>query len=198
MITSVEKVLAITRSILDKVCPNTFNHNTAEARAAFKGHTEFIARNLVETDFTRKQIIPYVLAKCGDKYLCIQRTSKQTESRLHNKYGLGVGGHINDEDQSPDQDIIDAGMRRELNEEIQFPDEVSCKLVGIINDDTLEVDRVHTGFVYVLESSTETFDLQEKDQHLPSWKTIAELTELEPLMESWAKVVFHNVIKAAT
>jgi predicted NUDIX family phosphoesterase len=118
-------------------------------RDTILARAEFIERSQAERDFTRKQIIPYVVLRHQDKFLLIRRTKQQAEKRLHDKCSLGIGGHINATDQT-ETDLLEAGMRRELNEEIQVKQEKSCQLIGIINDDTTEVDQVHLGLVYLL------------------------------------------------
>ena len=55
----------------------------------------FLPRAQAEYDATVKQIIPYVLLRRGDAYFLLRRLKKQTETRLHDKLSLGVGGHIN-------------------------------------------------------------------------------------------------------
>ena len=49
-----------------------------------------------DSDNTVRQIIPYVILRRGRHYFLLRRLKKQTETRLHEKLSLGVGGHIND------------------------------------------------------------------------------------------------------
>ena len=191
---SIEQVLVLPRNVLDSVCPSQFNTNLGEARPVIEKACFFKARNTVEKDFTLKQIIPYVVVQCGDRFLSIQRTTKQTESRLHNKYSVGVGGHINNTDTASGS-VIEAGMRRELNEEISIPGEMSCDLVGIINDDSTEVARVHTGFVFLLKTSSPDFQVMEIDHHQAQWRTTKELIALGDQLESWSQLVLEHIIK---
>lgn len=193
---SVEQVLVLPRTALDSVCPAQFNKNLIVARPVIEAACFFKQRNTVEKDFSLKQIIPYVVIQCGDKFLSIQRTTKQTESRLHNKYSVGVGGHINNTDVTTDG-VIETGMRRELNEEIQIPGEISCELIGIINDDSTEVARVHTGFVFLLKTASLDFQVMEIDHHQAQWRTVSELVALGEQLESWSQLVLENVIKAS-
>src|SRR5207253_6308548 len=65
----------------------------------------FIDRPTAEQSPQYKQIIPYVVIRHGDSYFLLQRTSKQTEARLHHKLSIGVGGHIN-----PDSPTILGGL----------------------------------------------------------------------------------------
>ena len=80
---------------------------------------KFLPRSQVEQDETHKQIIPYICIRHGDSFVLLQRTKKQSEARLHNKFSLGIGGHINEQEVAGGaQDLVQAGLLRELNEEI--------------------------------------------------------------------------------
>ena len=194
-----ESVLVVDRSVIDPLCTGVFTRGAAKIKAATLSKCHFLERNIAEHDFTHKQVIPYVVIRHQDRYLLIQRTSKQTEKRLHNLYSLGVGGHINDEDVFRQYgDVITAGMRRELTEEFQVEAEESCELVGVINDDSTEVARVHMGLVYVLTTGSPDFRVVEVDKHTASWKTVEEMADYYEGMESWAKIVHDFVVCAGS
>src|SRR5580700_2632899 len=135
-----EGVMALPRTIIDPLCPCRFTREPEPIRAAILSSAEFIQRSKVEQDFRCKQIIPYVVLRLagpiadsfGDKFLLLRRTPKQGEKRLHDKYSLGIGGHINIVDKA-EGDVLETGMRRELNEEIRVHREEECRLVGVIN-----------------------------------------------------------------
>ena len=155
-----ERVLTIERTVFDPLCPQLFNQNTTAILAAVLPRCQFVDRASAEQDFTRKQVIPYVIVQHGGNFLLMRRTKKQTETRLHDKRSLGIGGHINDADLAQGaQNVLLAGMRRELNEEVQVPDEISCELIGVINDDSTEVARVHLGLVFLLRTASPRFTI---------------------------------------
>ena len=58
----------------------------------------FIRRGDAEKDPRWLQVIPYIVMRQGHKVLVYRRTTKGGESRLHHKWSLGVGGHVNQED----------------------------------------------------------------------------------------------------
>ena len=140
--------MAVQRSLIDPLCSGDFTENVEPIRAVIRERAEFLERGGAEQNFSYKQIIPYVILRHGEKYLLIKRLPKQGEKRLHNKFSLGVGGHINVFDQAQ-SDILEAGMQREKNEEIKIEQEGECRLIGVINTDVAEVDRVHLGVVYI-------------------------------------------------
>ncbi|HET7434162.1 MAG TPA: hypothetical protein VFN10_05550, partial [Thermoanaerobaculia bacterium] len=89
----------------------------------------FIDRARAEASPEFKQIIPYVLIRHGASYFLLQRLAKQTESRLHHKLSLGIGGHIN-----PDTpDLLD-GLQKELEEEVAVEGDYDLTFAGILSD----------------------------------------------------------------
>ncbi len=192
-----ESVLVVPRNVLDAACPHTFCHQAAEIRSTLAPHYRFLDRNAAEHDLRYKQVIPYIMANHGDRYLLIQRTRKQTEARLHDKYSLGIGGHVNDSDANDSTDLIQAGMRREMAEEIRFTSEESCTFLGIINDDSTEVARVHVGFLYLLILGSPQFTILERGHYTADWKPVDEISHYYDQMESWAQIVHDYVLYSA-
>jgi predicted NUDIX family phosphoesterase len=194
-IESQEAVLVVPRSKIMAVAPKVFNREVGPVRAAVVANYQFMGRDLAEEDETYKQVIPYVIIRHENQYLLMRRTKKQTESRLHNLYSLGIGGHINDADlPGANGDLLTAGMRRELIEEIRLESEEACALVGVINDDSTPVARVHLGFVYELTTSSPQFTIMEADKYTAEWKSRGELAQYYPQMETWAQIVHDALI----
>ncbi|MBX3743911.1 MAG: hypothetical protein KF833_01250 [Verrucomicrobiae bacterium] len=157
----------------------------------------FRGRDLVEDDPGFKQIIPYVLVGHDRSYLLARRGRKQSESRLHDKYSLGIGGHINDcEAREDGRDMILAGLERELSEEIRlFGNRLSLDLVGAILDDSTEVGRVHLGLVYLLRVDSPDYTVQEPDLMSVQWADVPTLRQHYALMESWSQIAFSSVVE---
>jgi predicted NUDIX family phosphoesterase len=193
-----ESVLVVPRAIIDPFCKTAFTPDPAPVEKAVLANCRFLRRTQAEKDYNFKQVIPYVVVRHENQYLLIWRTSKQTEARLHNLYSLGVGGHINDTDiPSAANNIILTGMRRELTEEITVEGEQSCKIVGIINDDSTDVSRVHMGFVFVLRTASAHYTIMEPEKYTAAWKTAAELAAHYNKMETWAQIVYDHIVKRA-
>src|SRR4029079_3088456 len=126
-------------------------------------------------------------------------TTKQTEARLHDKYSIGVGGHINDQDMAKGiENIIHHGMRREIEEEMTIKNEQSCELVGVINDNSSEVSKVHMGLVYILTAGSAEFGITEKDKYTANWATVEEMLPFYDKMESWTQIVYDNLLRKIT
>ncbi|HSP35310.1 MAG TPA: NUDIX domain-containing protein, partial [Thermoanaerobaculia bacterium] len=151
----------------------------------------FVPRPEAEVSPQYKQIIPYVVIRHDDAYFLLQRTAKQTESRLHHKLSLGIGGHIN-----PDTpDILD-GLRKELEEEVHVDSPYELTFVGVLNDDTTDVSRVHLGVVYVLEPAQPSVSIRETEKMTGSWVPRSELASKRAAMETWSQVVYDQFIEA--
>ncbi|HEX7859439.1 MAG TPA: NUDIX domain-containing protein [Verrucomicrobiae bacterium] len=192
-----EKVLVVPASSIQQHLASKFDPASAQAIIDVANRTRlFRPRSEVEQDESVKQIIPYVCIRCGESYVLLQRTSKQSEARLHNKFSLGIGGHINDAEQSA-PDLVDAGLQRELSEEISLSEGYKLTPLGIIYDSTTPVGRVHLGFVYELEACDQNFRLNEPDLMTAKWVSAEELREYRDRMETWSQILFDNHIARA-
>src|SRR3954451_23607955 len=101
----------------------------------------------MEVDPSFKQIIPYLVLRDGERYFLMRRTKAGGDARLHDRYSIGVGGHLN----PGDRDLA-GGLRREWQEEVSADFEPAFELIGLLNDDTTDVASVHLGAVYVADS----------------------------------------------
>jgi len=145
----------------------------------------FIDRPTAEISPQYKQIIPYVLIRHGEAYFLLQRTPKQTEARLHHKLSLGIGGHIN-----PDTPDLFDGLQKELEEEVDVAGDYDLTFVGILNDDTTDVGRVHLGAVYVLDAHDGNVTIRETEKMSGRWVARHDLAEHRQAMETWSQIVY--------
>lgn len=113
------------------------------------GYTAYLDRALVETIPALKQIIPYVVLSTQDrKVIAYQRGSKSGEKRLVGRKSVGLGGHMSLRDgMGTDLELQDIYVhaRRELREELKEFSVLSLSVVGLVNEETTEVDKVHLG-----------------------------------------------------
>lgn len=117
-----------------------------------RGNNFFLPRAQAENDPSYKQIIPYALIAHGDTVLHYVRGKKAGEQRLVSKGSIGIGGHMNDTDESLfawDENAYRAGVEREVKEEVNIESTFEDRIVALLNDDTTEVGRVHLGIVHV-------------------------------------------------
>jgi len=147
-----------------------------------------------ETDPTYKQIIPYAVVRHLDSYFLLQRKAAQSEQRLHYKLSIGVGGHINPSSAALGREAIEEGLTREINEELQMPSGYSEQLVGLINDDTTDVGRVHLGVFYEVGSVSHEVLVRETHKMHGTWAVIDRLKDSYESLETWSQIVFDSFL----
>lgn len=155
--------------------------------AIIQQHKEFLPRWAMETDPTYKQIIPYLIFEHDNAYFLMQRKTTASETRLQNKYTLGIGGHIRQEDIKDGSSIFDFA-EREFHEEVAYSGNLTVEPLGILNDDTNDVGQVHIGFVFLLHG--DSADIRVKSE-LKNGQLITfdELSAYFSAMESWSQFV---------
>src|SRR6202011_3050632 len=150
-----ENILVVKRALFDQL--GNFQGLNFEPRKYLdailsRGNNFFLRRDQAEKDPSHKQIIPYALLTHGDKVLHYVRGKKAGEQRLVAKGSIGIGGHMNESDESLfvlDEAAYRAGVEREVNEEVQIDAQFEDRIAALLNDDTTEVGRVHLGIVHV-------------------------------------------------
>jgi predicted NUDIX family phosphoesterase len=188
-----ENVLVVPEADLKGLLETQFVPERAETiRALANQGRKFLSRAIAETDETHKQIIPYIAICHGDNHLVLKRSSKQSEARLHNKLSLGIGGHINDGEVSA-TDLVQAGMLRELREEIDLPGKYTANLMGVIYDPSTAVGRVHLGIVFRIDCQSPEFALGEPDLMTGEWVARKDLQALLPSMETWSQILVNGL-----
>src|ERR1700760_5018409 len=137
-----ENILVIKRELFDRLGDfHGLNFDVQRYLDAIllRGNNFFLPRGRAETDPTHKQIIPYVLIAHGNKVLHYVRGKKAGEQRLVAKGSIGIGGHMNDTDESLfafDEQAYRAGVEREVNEEIKIGSSYDDRIVALLNDDS--------------------------------------------------------------
>ncbi len=193
-----EKVLVVHKDLLEGYFQDISyglitDNNDLIFDLVIKNHS-FLDRDIVEHDYDYRQIIPYIVVRKDDSFLLLKRLNKQTETRLHGKYSLGVGGHINPDSSEKYENIIMSGLYRELNEEISIREPFSLNFSGIINNQTSDVGKIHVGFLYILEASSLDFEVLETEKMTGEWINKEKLSEYYDYLEGWSQIVFDNYI----
>lgn len=154
------------------------------------GVARYMDRALAEKSPQFKQLIGYAIFCHRGRILAYSRTAKGTETRLHDKWSLGIGGHINPIDGLTDSiHTYLTGMEREIREEISIPAAVGQELYAVINDDTDEVGSVHLGIVHRFELESEEVAPNEKKLDNLGFHSLEELVgDLYPKLESWSAI----------
>jgi predicted NUDIX family phosphoesterase len=158
------------------------------------GVLRFMPRSQVESDPGYKQLIPYVIMTHGGKYLSYVRGKKAGEKRLVGLRSIGIGGHINPDDQSLFHRDHSADFRqmyltaveREVAEEVSVEATHSDRIVALLNDDSNEVGRVHLGIVHYWVLDSPKVSKREQMITQMAFMGADELQELGDTFETWS------------
>lgn len=144
-----------------------------------------------EEDPTFKQIIPYVILRHTATGQLYATTRLGGDSRLRGQISLGLGGHMDE-----GEGFINC-LLRELNEEIGLVDSDidSIQLYGYLNSDASEVDRVHLGIVYVVDTHRTNLVCLEEEKLTGAWFSLSSIDAFRKngLLESWSEMVFDSI-----
>ncbi len=189
-----ENVLVVRRSLFDELGSfHGLNFKPERYLNALlsRGNNFFLPRAQAENDPSHKQIIPYALVVHEDRVLHYVRGKKAGEQRLVAKGSIGIGGHLNDTDESLfawDEAAYRAGVEREVNEEIAIGSSFEDRIVALLNDDTTEVGRVHLGIVHVFRLAEPKVEKREAMITSLAFLTHNELMARRDTLETWSQL----------
>ena len=161
-----------------------------------KENNFFAPRSSAENDPSLKQLIPYAIFRHGGKILRYTRGSQSGEKRLVAKISIGIGGHINDTDESLfsfDDSAYHAAVRREISEELKLAGGFQERAVALINDDSTEVGRVHLGVVHLVDLESADVRPGEKAIAGLGFSTREELLRQRDAMETWSQIALDGL-----
>jgi predicted NUDIX family phosphoesterase len=189
-----ENVLVVRRALFDEL--GSFQGLNFEPRKYLdaiwsRGNNLFLRRAQAEIDPTHKQIIPYALLACENRVLYYVRGKKAGEQRLVAKGSIGIGGHMNEGDESLfalDEAAYRAGVEREVSEEVRINTKFEDRIVALLNDDTTEVGRVHLGIVHVFKLSEPHVEKREAMITNLAFLDKEELLKRRESLESWSQI----------
>src|SRR5437667_7716156 len=190
----IENVLVIRRNLFDQL--GNFQGLNFEPRKyldAFlsRGNNFFLPRPEAEINPGYKQIIPYALIAFGNTVAYYVRGKKAGEQRLVAKGSIGIGGHMNETDESLfalDEQAYRAGVEREVNEEIKIDSPFEDRIVALLNDDTTDVGRVHLGIVHVFKLTEPRVDKREAMITGLTFLSKEDLLARRETMERWSQI----------
>jgi len=189
-----ENVLVVKRSLFDQLGNfHGLNFEPEKYLPALlsRGNNFFLPRSEAENDPSHKQIIPYAVIVHGDTVLHYVRGKKAGEQRLVAKGSIGIGGHMNDGDESLfawDEAAYRAGVEREVTEEIRIESPFEDRIVALLNDDTTEVGQVHLGIVHVFRLAEPKVEKRESMITNLGFLTRAELLVRRDNLETWSQL----------
>ncbi len=150
-------------------------------------HLCYLPREQAENDPAYKQLIPYVVLRCGDRLFHYRRGKAGAEARLRSLRSVGVGGHVSSEDGALPPDAYRAGMWRELEEEVILESPYTEQTLGLINDDRTPVGQVHLGVVHLLDLRQPRVRRREEALAECGFAPLGELRQQQPAFETWSQ-----------
>lgn len=153
--------------------------------AAVEVAGRYESRVVMEQDPAFKQIIPYLVLRDDTRYFLMQRTTAGGDERLHGRYSIGVGGHLN-----PGDGGLLGGLRREWAEELVADFVPDFRLVALLNDDTTPVGAVHLGAVYEADVTGRPVAIRETNKLTGGFASPAEVAAVADRLETWSQLAF--------
>ncbi len=190
-----ENVLVVPRSLFDQI--GSFQGFCSDSNRYLEPFLKrennfFEPRSRAETNPSLKQIIPYAIFCHDGRILHYVRGGKSGEKRLVSKGSIGIGGHINDHDEGLfafDTDAYRVAVEREIAEELQLSGKFTDDVVGLINDDSTEVGRVHLGVVHLVRLASADVKPGEAAITKLEFLTPAEVAGRRGTLETWSQIV---------
>ena len=199
----IEQVMVVKTELFHQLgCFQGFNSDTDTYLKTLldSANTNYLPRDQMEQDPSYKQLIPYCIFqytdKSGGKHVFqYTRGSGGGEARLHAKKSVGIGGHISTED-AGEASPYEVGMQRELAEEINIDTKFEQQTVGLINDDSNDVGKVHLGVVHLFTVESPKVHSQELEIAGAGFEPIESVMKDIERYETWSqfclKALFAN------
>jgi predicted NUDIX family phosphoesterase len=145
-------------------------------------------RALAEVDPSLKQPIVYAVVRRGDDVFVMERLAGGGEKRLHGACSVGVGGHVDAPFAA--SGALGGALRQEWSEEVSADFHPEFRFIGFVNDDSIEVGRVHIGFVFeVVAPLGARMEIRETDKLSGCWMSLNEALDSEERFETWSLFV---------
>ena len=149
-------------------------------------------RRELELDPEWKQPIPYAIALYtaeGERQLFwMDRLAGGSDRRLHGRASFGVGGHIGAEDGG-----ILAALEREWSEEVETAALPRFTPLGLLNDDSDEVGRVHLGIVFLAELFSPEIAVREREKLAGSLVSVESAVARASELEGWSAALISHI-----
>jgi predicted NUDIX family phosphoesterase len=196
-----EQVLVVPRRLLEEI--GSFEGIRTEGLEAAverlldpAGHF-FMDRAAAEEDPSHKQLIPYCIFRCGDRILHYTRGKSGGESRLHAKISVGVGGHVNPVDMDGGKtgpDAYHAAVTREIEEELDLPEDHQHRIIALLNDESNSVGQVHLGIVHLIDLKSDSVRSREDALADLGFTPLDELNgPLMERLETWSQFCIRHL-----
>jgi predicted NUDIX family phosphoesterase len=156
-------------------------------REAIRTAGVWMDRDRAEADPAHKQLIPYVVVRDGGRAFLMERSDAGADVRLHRRATIGVGGHVNPEDDGVDP--LGTGLAREWAEEIDADWTPHFAPIGMLNDDRNAVGAVHLGIVFEVQTGGRPLTVRERAKLSGHMADQDEIRTAWDRLETWSQLV---------
>lgn len=187
-----ELVLGVPRDLLmaDGEWRGVLYGDVARYLALIAERGTYRRRGDCEGDPTWKQVIPYLVVRDRGTLFLMKRTRAGSDARLHERWSIGVGGHVNPEDVG-----VEGGIAREWTEELVADWDPAPTLVGLLNDDSDPVGAVHVGLVYRVEAAGRPVAVRETHKLEGAFVAPIDALRVYDRMETWSSLVYDHLFE---
>ena len=190
---TVERVLVVPRDVVPDRA-GWYGLRTAgvmEFLAVVQEHGRHEPRAAMEVDPGFKQIIPYLVLRDGGRYFLMRRTRAGGDARLHDRWSIGVGGHVRSR-----RRWARRRAAARVAEELVADFEPTFTPYALLNDDTTEVGAVHLGVVVLAEADGRQVSVRETDKLSGAFAEPDAVAAGAEHLETWSRIVF-DALEAA-
>jgi predicted NUDIX family phosphoesterase len=149
---------------------------------------EYRPRGEAEDDPNWQQIIPYLLLRDRGRIFLMRRTRAGTDARLHERWSIGVGGHLN-----PGDGGVEPGLQREFEEELEADWHPELRLLGLLNDDSTPVGQVHFGVIFEADADGRPVAVRETDKLSGEFVHPDAVLQGYERLETWSQLLYDHV-----
>jgi predicted NUDIX family phosphoesterase len=181
-----ELVLAVPRALLPGGVPwrGVRSRGTRPYLDAIAAAAVFRPRSVLEFDPGWKQVIPYLVLRDRERLFLMQRSRSGGDARLHERWSIGIGGHVN-----PGDGDLAGGLRREWTEEIEAAFTPRFRRFGLLNDDEDPVGAVHLGVVYLADAAGRPVAIRERHKLSGAFASLDDVRAVRHGLETWSAFI---------
>ncbi|MBD3361393.1 NUDIX domain-containing protein [Candidatus Woesearchaeota archaeon] len=164
-------------------------------------YKKFLRRGDLEIDPSHKQPIGYAVIYNPEtkKIYAYKRAADKAdynEQRLYNKWSIGIGGHI-EKDEEAEDNPIHSSLIREIDEETVINGSQEIKVIGYINDDRDSVGKVHFGVLYLVETDSDDVFPNDSESVHGEMMSLEEIKKIKDdpnsTLEGWSEIALEAV-----
>ena len=133
-----------------------------------------------------------MVLRCGAEVFHYTRGVGGTETRLQALASIGIGGHIPARGRRANERPLSRGHGAEIREEIDLQSSYTERIVGLINDDSIAVGRVHLGIVHVFDLTEPKVRCLEEVLASGDFAPLVELRGQAQRFETWSQFLLEN------